>query len=187
MASQSPGFPGEEDPLYRIGVMLLNAYGYNWYRLDNQMRADDLIVRSRASDNLGGAAARLRDLQSRYRRRFIPPPTREHPDPDPAHLTAVRQFRDVEERINQVDTRVRGAAVPTNDRIWQRHRNELDTLARLGNCDVLLIGASKELADVVGGLPEDRSIDSDNERRIDAHIAKLSAVLSQRSAILAQF
>ena len=83
MASQSPGFPGEEDPLYRIGVMLINAYGYNWYRLDNQMRADDLIVRSRASDNLGGAAARLRDLESRYRRRFIPLPTREHPDPDP--------------------------------------------------------------------------------------------------------
>jgi hypothetical protein len=125
--------------------------------------------------------------ESRYRRRFIPPPTREHPDPDPMHLTPVQQFRDVEERINQVDTRVRGAAVPTNDRIWQRHRNELDTLARLGNCDVLLIGASKELADVVGGLPQDRAIDPDNEERIDAHIAKLSAVLSQRNAILAQF
>ena len=75
--------------------------------------------------------------------------------------------------------------MPTNDRIWQRHRNELDTLARLGNCDVLLIAASKELADVVGGLSEDRAIDSDNEQRIDAHIAKLSAVLSQRNAILA--
>ena len=32
--------PGQESRLYRIGVMLLNGYGYNWYRLDNQMRAD---------------------------------------------------------------------------------------------------------------------------------------------------
>jgi hypothetical protein len=33
--------PGEDSRLYRIGVMLLNGYGHNWYRLDNQMRADD--------------------------------------------------------------------------------------------------------------------------------------------------
>ena len=63
--------------------MLLNGYGYNWYRLDNQMRADDLIVRSRASEHLESAAARLRDLEGRYRRKYLPPPTREHPDADP--------------------------------------------------------------------------------------------------------
>jgi hypothetical protein len=44
--------PGEDSRLYRIGVMLLNGYGYNWYRWDNQMRADDLLVRSRASEHL---------------------------------------------------------------------------------------------------------------------------------------
>jgi len=41
--------------------MLLNGNGYNWYRLDNQMRANDLLVRSRASEHLESAAARLRD------------------------------------------------------------------------------------------------------------------------------
>jgi len=51
--------PGEDSRLHRIGVMLLNGYGYNWYRLDNQMRADDLLVRSRASEHLESAAARL--------------------------------------------------------------------------------------------------------------------------------
>ena len=48
--------------------MLLNGYGYNWYRLDNQMRADDLLVRSRASEHLESAAARLRDPERHYRR-----------------------------------------------------------------------------------------------------------------------
>jgi hypothetical protein len=167
--------------------MLINGYGYNWYRLDNQMRADDLIVRSRASDTLAGAIAHLRDLEGRYRRKFLPSPTREHPDPDPVHLAAARQFRAVEERIGEIDTRVRGAVVPTNDKIWQRHRDEVDTLARLGNCDVLLVGATKELADTIATLPADSAIDPATEQQIDGHIARIAAVLAQRGDILARF
>jgi hypothetical protein len=182
-----PGLPGQNDRVYQIGVMLINGYGYNWYRLDNQMRADDLIVRSRASDNLAGAVAHLRDLEGRYRRKFLPPPTREHPDPDLLHLAAVRQFRAIEDRIGEVDTRVRGAVVPTNDKIWQRHRDEVDTLAQLGSCDVLLVGASKELADSVATLPPDAAIDPVAEQQIDAHIARIATVLAQRGEILARF
>src|SRR6516164_9066234 len=122
--------PGEDSRLYRIGVMLLNGYGYNWYRLDNQMRADDLLVRSRASEHLERAAARLRDLEGRYRRKYLPPPTREHPDPDPQHIAAARQFRAVADRILEIDTRLRGAAVPPDDKIWLRQRGELETLQR---------------------------------------------------------
>ena len=112
--------PGEDSRLYRIGVMLLNGYGYNWYRWDNQMRADDLLVRSRASEHLESAAARLRDLEGRYRRKYLTPPTREHPDPDPQHLAATRQFRALADRILEIDTRLRGAAVPPDDKIWLR-------------------------------------------------------------------
>jgi hypothetical protein len=181
------GYPGEDDPLYRIGVMLINGYGYNWYRLDNQMRADDLLVRARVSEHLAAAVARLRDLEGRYRRKFLPPPTRERPDPDPLHLAAARQFRAVEDRIGEVDTRIRGAAVPTNDRIWQRHRDEIDTLAKLGDCDVLLLGGAKQLADFVATLPVDAAIDPPSEQQIDATLGTLSATLSRRGDILATF
>jgi hypothetical protein len=187
VASPVSGLPGEDDPLYRIGVMLINGYGYNWYRLDNQMRADDLLVRSRVSEHLAGAVARLRDLEGRYRRKFLPPPTREHPDPDPVHLAAARQFRAIEDRIGDIDTRVRGAAVPPNDRIWQRHRDELDTLAKLGNCDVLMLGGAKQLADLVATLPVDLAIAPESEQRIDTQLAQLAGVLSRRGDILAIF
>jgi hypothetical protein len=184
-----PGGPPspEASRLYRIGVMLINGYGYNWYRQDNQMRADDLLVRSRASDILAVAVARLRDLEGRYRRKFLPPPTREHPDPEPSHLAAVRQFRAIEERIGDVDTRLRGAAAPANDKIWQRHRSEVDTLQRLGECDVLLVGGAKELSDLVAGLPADAAIEPAVERQIDDHLGELSAVLARRGEILAAF
>jgi len=187
VASPVSGYPGEDDPLYRIGVMLINGYGYNWYRLDNQMRADDLLVRSRVSEHLAGAVGRLRDLEGRYRRKFLPPPSREHPDPDPEHVAAARQYRAVEDRISEVDTRVRGAAVPPSDRIWQRHRDELDTLAKLGNCDVTMLGGAKQLADFVAGMPVDTAINPASEQQIDAFLAQLSGVLARRSEILATF
>jgi hypothetical protein len=177
--------PGQESRLYRIGVMLLNGYGYNWYRLDNQMRADDLLVRSRASEHLESAAAQLRDLEGHYRRKYLRPPTREHPDPDPQHLAAARQFRAVADRIREIDTRLRGAAVPPDDKIWLRQRGELETLQRLGKCDVLLVADAKELASLVADLPAEADIDAAIEQQIDQHLRRLAEALTRRDDILA--
>jgi hypothetical protein len=176
--------PGDHSRLYRIGVMLLNGYGYNWYRLDNRMRADDLLVRSRASDHLASAAARLRDLERGYRRKYLPPPSRERPNPDPQHLAVVRQFRAIEDRITEIDTRLRGGAVPPNDKIWLRHRNEIDTLQRLGECDAILAASAKELDDYFADLPEDAIIDAAVEVQIDGHLDRLTEILAQRSETL---
>jgi hypothetical protein len=176
--------PGEHNRLYRIGVMLLNGYGYNWYRLDNRMRADDLLVRSRASERLESAVAKLRDLEGRYRRKYLPPPTREHPDPDPQHLAAARLFRFVAERILEIDTSLRGAAVPPDDKVWMRHRGELDTLQRLGECDAILAACAQELSGFVAGLAADVGLDPAAEQQIDRHLSQLTAALSRRGAIL---
>src|SRR5215471_217815 len=181
-----PGtLPGQDDPVYQTWVMLLNGYGYNWYRLDNQMRADDLLVRSRASEHLESAVAQLRDLEGRYRRKYLPPPTREHPDPDSQHLAAVRQFRAVADRILEIDTRLRGAAVPPDDKIWLRQRGELETLQRLGKCDVLLVADAKELASLVADLPANAGIDPAIEQQIDQHLRRLAEALTRRDEILA--
>jgi hypothetical protein len=177
--------PGEHSRLYRIGVMLLNGYGYNWYRQDNQMRADDLLIRSRAGEYLEGALAKLRDLESGYRRQYLPPPTRAHPDPDPRHLAAARQFQDFTARIREVETSLRGAAVPPDDKVWQRHRSELDTLQRLGECDALLVAAAKELDELVAGLPADAALDPAADQGIDRRLAGLQAIMGQRGEILA--
>ena len=183
-----PGtLPGQDDPVYRTWVMLLNGYGYNWYRLDNQLRADDLLIRARASEHLGAAVSGLRRIEAGYRRKHLPPPSREHPDPDPDHLAAVRLIRAVAERIVEVDTRLRGAAVPPDDKIWQRHRNELDSLWRVSECDVVLVGAAKELADIVAELPLDTAVDAAAEARIDRQLGYVSAALHQRGDLLALF
>jgi hypothetical protein len=177
--------PGEDSRLYRIGVMLLNGYGYNWYRWDNQMRADDLLVRSRASEHLESAAARLRNLEGRYRHKYLPPPTREHPDPEPQHLAVAQHFRAVGDRILEIDTRLRGAAVPPDDKIWVRQRGELETLQRLGKCDVVLVAGARELAGLVAELPADVGIEPAIEHRIDQHLEDLTGALTRLGEILA--
>jgi hypothetical protein len=179
-----PGLPSQDDPVYRVWVMLLNGYGYNWYRLDNQLRADDLLIRSRASEHLEAAAARLREIEGRYRRRHLPPPTRERPDPDPDHLAAARAIRAVADRILEVDTRVRGAAVPPNDMVWMRHRDEVETLWQLSQCDVVLVGAAKDLAGAVAELQPDGAVDAVAEQKIDRQIAYVTAALARRSDLL---
>jgi hypothetical protein len=181
-----PGtMPGQNDPIYRTWVMLLNGYGYNWYKLDNKLRADDLLIRSRASEHLADAIARLREIEARYRRKYLPPPTREHPDADPDHLAAMRQIRLIADRILDIDTKLRGAAVPPNDQIWKRHRDELDSLWQLSECDVVLVGAAKDLTATVAELPLDSGVDPAAEARIDQHLGYLSAALAKRSEQLA--
>ncbi|MBV8118447.1 MAG: hypothetical protein JO081_00725 [Alphaproteobacteria bacterium] len=187
MSDPLPGgsLPGEHSRLYRIGVMLLNGYGYNWYRRENQMRADDLLIRSRASEHLEKAAVRLRDLESRYRRKYLLPPTRERPDPEPQAVAGARRFRVLMERVLEIDTGLRGAAVPPEDKIWQRHRSELDALERLTQCDAILVAGAKELDDLITRVPADAALDSETEQNIDRYLGELAAVLTQRAELLA--
>ena len=149
------------------------------------MRADDLLVRSRASEHLESAAAGLRDLEGRYRRKYLPPPTRAHPDADPQHLAAAQHFRAVADRILEIDTMLRGAPVPPDDKIWLRQRGELETLQRLGKCDVLLVADAKELASHVADLPAEAGIDPAIEQQIDQHLDRITETLTRRDEILA--
>jgi hypothetical protein len=184
-AHRAGTLPGQDDPVYRTWVMLLNGYGYNWYKLDNQLRADDLLIRARASEHLGVAVSRLRRMEAAYRRKYLPPPSRAHPDPDAERLAAARRMRATTDRILDIDTRLRGAAVPPDDKIWQRHRDELDSLWRLSECDVVLVGAAKELAGIIGELPLDATVDAEAEARIDRQLGYLAAALNQRGDLLA--
>ena len=176
--------PGQDDPRYQTWVMLLNGYGYNWYRLDNQLQADDLLIRSQASDHLAAAAARLREIEANYRRANLPPPSREQPSPDPAHVAAARRIRAVADRIAELDTRIRGAALPPNDMVWMRHRDQLETLAALSQSDVVLIGAAQEVATLAADLSSTAAIDDPAEEQIDDRIAYLNAALARRRELL---
>lgn len=119
------------DSVHGLVTNLLSAYGYNLYEGKNRARADDLVVREKVAGDLADAAAALRSLRTAYQKRFVPPPSRENPSPPPERMAALRAIAAVQERLSDLETRVRGMAVPTQDRVWEKFRGERTLLNQL--------------------------------------------------------
>lgn len=120
---------------------LFYGWGYNFYRKENQLRADDLLIRAKISERLGQCREHLRKLEAEFRREHLGPPTREHPLPDRAAVATAQAVERAQREIESLETRIRNAAVPEMDRIHQRHRNERDTLEKLAEVDQSLVSA----------------------------------------------
>lgn len=140
------------DPIRAGLVNLLSAYGYNLYDNKNRARADDLLVREKIAEQLAEAAGALRSLRTAYHHRFIPPPSRENPSPPPERMAQSRAMTALQQRLEDLETRVRGMPVPTQDRVWQRFRDERSLLSQLLVHDYDLIAPSHELRDRVLAL-----------------------------------
>ncbi len=131
--------------LDKIAINLFYGWGYNFYRLENQVRADDLIVRERIGWLLGQSRAIVEAAQSAYRRKYLPPPSRAKPLPDADAVEAARTLEDLCNGIGQLEGTIRALPVPENDRMTQRYRQEAQTLMALGACDQRLIGLAEAL------------------------------------------
>jgi hypothetical protein len=177
--------PAADSPLYQSWVMLLNGWGFNWYKLENQLRADDLLIRSRASEELGAGLARLRAVEAEFRQRFLPPPSRRQPFPDPERLAQLRRIQALIDRLAALDTALRGAAVPADDKIWARHRNEAQLLADLAHSDTMLVGAAMGLSGNLRRLTLDDCCGATTSAGIEEGFDALRAVLDRRRALLA--
>jgi hypothetical protein len=140
------------NPLVQQLQLLLTGYGYNFYNKVNQARADDLLVRERASNFLAQAVERLAQLRSEYHTRFIPPLTRANPDPPQEAMAQIREIEATQQALARVESRIRGMSVPTQDRIWQRFRQEQTLLEQLLNFDLSLVRDSERLYEYVAQL-----------------------------------
>lgn len=125
--------------------LLLTGYGYNFYNKANQARADDLLVRERASYYLSSAISELAQLRNDYSTRFIPPLTRANPDPPAEAMAQLREIEARQQALSQVEAHIRGMSVPTQDKIWWRFRQEQALLMQLLEFDVRLVRSSEQL------------------------------------------
>ena len=101
--------------LEKIAVNLFYGWGYNFYRLENQLRADDQTVRAKVGWLLGRAREAVEQAEGAWRRANLPPPTREKPRPDPAAVEAARNgWR--RSRARSARWRGRSAPIPSPKR-----------------------------------------------------------------------
>ncbi len=133
----------------RLLSNLFYGWGYNFYRRENQLRADDLLIRGKLSELLAQCRAHLASLEAAFRREHLPAPTREHPFPDPTAVARAQALQRQQRDIEALETAIRTAPVPEMDRIHQRHRAERDTLEKLVAVDGDLVSAIVALRDEV--------------------------------------
>lgn len=131
---------------------LFYGWGFNFYRKENQLRADDLLIRGKLSELLGQTRAHLAALEAGYRREHLPSPTREHPFPDSAAVANAQSLQRTQREFESTETAIRTASVPEMDRISQRHRNEGETLQQLVAIDSDMVLAVKNLHAAITAL-----------------------------------
>ena len=130
----------DEGALRQAAINLFYGWGYNFYRSENQLRADDQLVRSKAAWLLGMARASVEAADAGYRREFFGTPTREKPFPASEVTAAAQQLERLAANIGTIAGRLQAQPVPANDRVTQRYRQEAETLKALIGCDERLVG-----------------------------------------------
>jgi hypothetical protein len=179
--SGSP-FYDDVDKLEQIAINLFYGWGYNFYRLENQLRADDLLFREHACFLLGQSRMMIEAAQSAYRRTYLPPPSRARPLPDPTVVANAQSLEALSASIGELEGTIRALPVPENDRMTQRYRQEADTLMMLGQCDQRLIGFAEILRQTLEGKDHDWMLA--NIAGIRDGIAQMMTRVRERQALL---
>jgi hypothetical protein len=145
------------------------------YTQKGRLRSDDLLVRERVGHDLGAAAAKLRDLASRWRADRVPPSTREQPFPPAAVMEPLRQSDRLVKAIEDAAASVRGLPLLSADRVWDRARGiGLDELLQF---DWTLVGEASALSDDVQRASALDEVDVPGE---EARLRKLREVMADR-------
>lgn len=177
-----PGDFYDAGALKQIAINLFHGWGYNFYRAENQLRADDQLVRSKAASLLGFAAASVSEAESAYRREFLPPPTRAKPFPDAEAVAGAQRLERLAREIVSLEQLIHQQPAPENDRMSQRYRNEAQTLQTLIEHDEQLVGQCELLRSLVS--EQDGAALLKNEADLKTGLEVIRTTLHQREAVL---
>lgn len=180
MIETSPFY--DDDLLRQLATNLFYGWGYNFYRVENQLRADDQLVRAKAANLLGMGRASVTEAEAEYRRQFLPPPSRQRPFPDPSAIQTAQRLEHLTRQIDAVETLIHQLPVPENDRMTQRYREEAPTLRTLIYHDEQLVGQCELLRSMLTGKSADTILQdlSNLERGLEA----IRTTLRNREGVL---
>jgi hypothetical protein len=123
----------------------LNASAYHWYAHPALVRADDLLVRSRAGEALCRAADALARLETEARH-AMPAPSRAHPFPTADAARPLQRLRHLHDRIKSLETRLRGGGSLPDKDFSTSHGVSQPLREKLVACDAALIAAADAVA-----------------------------------------
>ena len=139
----------DNDLLAKVAINLFYGWGYNFYRQENQLRADDLLIRNKVDLLLGWTRKSVETAEREYRREFLPPPSRAKPRPDAGAVAGAQAIEKFSRAIGALQGQVSAQPTPENDRMTQRYRQEAETMQQLISADQTLIGQADLLRSMV--------------------------------------
>ena len=166
----------------KIAVNLFYGWGYNFYRLENQLRADDLMVRAKVGWLLGQAREAASSAESQWRRDNLPAPTREKPRPDPAAVEGAQKLERIGREIGALEAQIRAEPAPEADHMTNRYRLEAQTLDKLLQCDIGLAGRAELLRASIADADAAALLAKADE--IATGLKSIARALRERQAIL---
>lgn len=162
---------------------LFLGWGYNFYRTENQLRADDLMVRARVGEILCTARASVDTAELVFRRAYLPPPSRAQPRHDPEALRRAQALESISRALGALEGQIRALPVPETDHMTQRLRDERTTLDQLLQADRAMVATAEHLRTLVADSPAEAILA--REPDLSHHMAALGAALQSRRALLA--
>lgn len=168
--------------LRQLATNLFYGWGYNFYRLENQLRADDQMIRTKAANLLGAAVASVSRAEADYRREFLPPPSRQHPRPNPEAVSTAQVLERLGREIGLLEALLQQLPAPENDRMTQRYRNEAHTLATLAAQDEQLVGQCELLRSTVTNKNATSLLE--DMAKIEAGLEAIRSSIQRRQAVL---
>ena len=166
----------------QLAINLFHGWGYNFYRVENQLRADDLMVRAKVCEMLGAIRGQVDAAESQFRQQRLPPLSRAHPLPDAEAVRQVAVLEAIGREIGALEGRIRTLPVPENDRMTQRLRREAPTLAALIESDESLVGRAEYLRTLMQPATADWMLE--NAAWIREELASLGATVVRRGELL---
>ncbi len=171
------------DPVVQLLQVAMSGFGYNFYDARNVARSNDQIVRERTGAVLGETARALGNFERKFRDRFAPPASREHPYPPAEAMRRLRAIDAARKHCEALISTVTSAETPATDLIWARIRSERATLSALVAFDVDLTARADRARAAADALPLE-TFDDTSLAPIERELDDLDRAFERRRAML---
>jgi hypothetical protein len=169
-------------PARRLLSNLFYGWGYNFYRREDDLQADDLLIRAKLSQLLCDSRTRVLSLHAAFVRRLLPP-DRGGARANPGIVDMERALESAERELQTLEMAVVSAAAPEPGRIRRRDPEQLATLAKLVALDGETLLALVTLRDAIARFEDGAAAALGIDGLLRA--SDFGALWSRRQAMLA--
>lgn len=168
--------------LKRASIALFGTWGYQFYRAENQLRADAQLIRTKVGWILGNARKHVETAEHAYRREFLPPPSRAKPRHDASAVTGAQVIERLSRALGALQGKITAQPVSETDHLVQRHWKEAEVLQKLLEWDEILVGQAELLRSMLEEKTGSWLIE--NAAEIQEGLNAITETLRNRQAVL---